>query len=488
MPILQMLALLLALDPQEARVLKAGETLTLAEDLELSGGGSLEIQGTAEKRCTIVGNNHQILTKGKWTGRVSISYCDLRGLGAGERHALDLKASGQAEIAIDHCVFEESSSVSVRTDDQSSARFTNNLSRENSNVPMDKALEKSRSFFQASGSSTAAKVFKGNQILRSSGRFEAPNWLIEDNVFIGFRTGIFAYGKDVLVRGNYTHCLMPRTAEFPYWSQVSTFTTAKGAVAEDNVIRDGEWIVQFVEGEFRRNVICDINDHNFLRNGSTGRIHHNIFVAGKPNHPPGSMSACIFVVYAPKGGEEGVEVFNNTFDAGGTMNVPGVEVNPGGWVKSVRNNVFYNFGHKEKYLSSAQAMIRPCWTEGLTEPLPVRLGYSDYNLFFSPGAQVHRNYALGVRDKAERKDAGFGLNDVPRGGARNEQVDPKFKGPIPSEFAFQDEDIKSGKVTVAKMLAHYRDIYTPAPGSPLIGAGDPADGEGTSIGAVEVKK
>jgi hypothetical protein len=133
-------------------------------------------------------------------------------------------------------------------------------------------------------------------------------------------------------------------------------------------------------------------------------------------------------------------------------------------------------------------MIRPCWTEGLTEPLPVRLGYSDYNLFFSPGAQVHRNYALGVKDKAERKDAGFGLNDVPRGGARNEQVDPKFKGPIPSEFAFQDEDIKSGKVTVAKMLAHYRDIYTPAPGSPLIGAGDPADGEGTSIGAVEVKK
>jgi hypothetical protein len=359
---------------------------------------------------------------------------------------------------------------------------------------MDKALEKSRPFFLASGSSTSPKLFQGNRIYRSSAKFEAPNWLVggdkdeDGNVFIGLRTGIFAYGKGTVVRGNYTHCLMPKTPEFPYWSQVSTFTTARGALAEDNVIRDGEWIVQFVEGEFRNNVICDINDHNFLRNGSAGRIHHNIFVAGKPEHPPGSMSACIFVVYAPKGGEEGVEIFNNTFDAGGTMNVPGVEVSSGGWVKSVRNNVFYNFMHREKYVSHAQAMIRPAWTEPLSDPAPVRLGYSDYNLFYSPSARVHRNYALGVQGKVERKDAGFGLNDLPRGGAPNEQVDPKFKGPITEKFAFDDVDIKSGKVTVSKMLAHYREVYTPAPGSPLIGAGDPADGEGSSIGAIEPGK
>ena len=47
-------------------------------------------------------------------------------------------------------------------------------------------------------------------------------------------------------------------------------------------------------------------------------------------------------------------------------------------------------------------------------------------------------------------------------------------------FAFADDDIKSGKVTVSKILAFYRDAYTPAPGSPLIDAGDPADGEGTA--------
>ena len=66
----------------------------------------------------------------------------------------------------------------------------------------------------------------------------------------------------------------------------------------------------------------------------------------------------------------------------------------------------------------------------------------------------------------------------------DQQVDPKFQGPLPVAFPFSDDDIRSGKVTVSKMLAFYRDAYRPAEGSPLIGAGDPADGEGTNIGAI----
>jgi hypothetical protein len=157
-------------------------------------------------------------------------------------------------------------------------------------------------------------------------------------------------------------------------------------------------------------------------------------------------------------------------------------------VKSLRNNVFFNFPHGEKYMRSGQAMVRPVWTEPLTDPGPALLGYSDYNAFFSPKAKVKKNYGLSVAGKTERKDAGFGLNDLPRGGARDEQVDPKFKGPIPTAFVFDDKDIKSGAVTVSKILAHYRDLYSPGPGSPLIDAGDPADGEGTDIGAVDAGK
>jgi hypothetical protein len=118
-------------------------------------------------------------------------------------------------------------------------------------------------------------------------------------------------------------------------------------VGEHNVIRDGEWIVRFVDGEFRYNVVTDIIDHDLMQNGSTGRIHHNLFLAGRSDSRPGSMFGCIAVIYPPKQSGEGIEIFNNVFDGGGWMNVPAVEVAPGAFVKSLRNNVFFNFAHKE---------------------------------------------------------------------------------------------------------------------------------------------
>jgi len=490
---------------QQSIVVEAGETHTLAEDLVLSGQDTLEIRGTAEKRCTLKANRHRIRTSGEWAGRIRISYCDLVELGdqpvfaadkriSSNAHALELHAAKDAEIAIDHSTFRASSSISLRVDGSSTVRFCDNLSGEDSVVWVDKAVERSVPFFAAIGNSNGPKAFQGNRIYRSNVNITGRNWTIggatdaESNLIIGMRAGLFAYGDGTIVRGNYLHCLMPRSAEFPYWSQVATFTTARGALAEHNVIRDGEWIVQFVEGEFRHNLICDINDHNFLRNGSAGRIHHNLFVAGRPDHPPGQQSGCIFIVYPPKSGEAGAEIFNNTFDAGDVLNIPGIEVSTGGLVKSLRNNVFFNFPHGEKYVRSGQAMVRPAWTEPISDPAPAQLGYADYNAFFSPKAKVKKNYALSVAGKTERKDAGFALNDLPRGGPRDEQVDPKFKGPIPAAFAFDDKDIKSGAVTVSKILAHYRDLYSPGPGSPLIDAGDPADGEGTDIGAVDAGK
>jgi hypothetical protein len=259
-------------------------------------------------------------------------------------------------------------------------------------------------------------------------------------------------------------------------------------VGEHNVIRDGEWIVRFVEGEFRYNVITDIVDHNLMQNGSNGHVHHNLFLAGTSDHRQGSMGGCIGVIYAPKKPGEGIEIVNNVFDGGSRLDVPAVEVAPQAFVKSVRNNVFFNFAHKDRYYKRPQAMIRTIWNDEPAEEKPARLGYADYNLFFNPGVKSPRNYLLSVPNKTERKDAGFGRNDVPRGGRIDDQADPRFRGPIPKAFPFADDDIKARKVGVSKMLAFYRDAYTPAAGSPLIGAGDPADGEGTNIGAVGSKR
>src|SRR5262245_57171482 len=493
---------LLATRANADHTVESGETFVLKEDLFLTGNDVLDIKGTADRRCTLVGNGHRIRSQDQWTGSVRIRHCDVRGLGAPARlsddrtriaaefPALDLTVSGKGMVLVEHCVVDESAAIHVRNDGESTTTFRGNTIRENTLARADKDIDKSLPCFVGRGSSPARKLFQGNHIYRSQARFSAPNWLVggdtdaDSNICIGIRVGLFAEGEGTVVRGNYLHLRMPITKEFPYYSQVSTFSTSKGALAEHNVIRDGEWIVRFVEGEYRYNVVTDIIDHDLMQNGSTGRIHHNLFLAGRSDSRPGSMFGCIAVIYPPKKGSEGIEIFNNVFDGGGWMNVPAVEVAPGAFVKSLRNNVFYNFVHKDRYYKGPQGMIRAAWNDDSADKKPPRLGYADYNLFFSPKAQVRRNYLLSVADKVERQDAGFGRNDVPRGGKVDEQADPKFKGPVPAAFPFSDDDVKSGKVTVSKILAFYREAYSPGADSPLVGAGDPADGEGTNIGAV----
>jgi hypothetical protein len=484
-------------------VVEAGQTLTLTEDLVLNGTDTLEIKGTAGKPCTLVGNRHRVRTGDNWTGSLRITHCTIKDLGGlpkrGETTGLitgngpaafDLKAGGTGEVTIENCTLDACSAVHLQTNGTATAAVRNNTILDTSVVAITKNVEHSGDAFVASGNSTGRKVFQGNFVPRGKVIVRGPNWLVggdhdaDSNLFIGMRIGIVADGAGTVVRGNYFHLLMPLSKEYPYWSQVSVFTTGRQVVGEHNVIRDGEWIVRFVEGEFRYNLVTDIIDHDLVQTGSYGRLHHNLFLAGDPGHWAGSMSGCIMVVYPPKNPGDAIEVFNNVFDGGNRLDVPGIEVCPGGAVKSVRNNVFFNFAHKERYFKRPQAAIRMMWNEDPAEEKPARLGYADYNLFFNPAAKTPRNYLLSVPGKAERKDAGFGLNDIPRGGKVDEQADPRFKGPVPKQFPFDDDDIKARKVVVSRILAFYRDAYTPGAGSPLIGAGDPADGRGSYIGAV----
>jgi hypothetical protein len=483
-------------------VVPAGQTLSLKDDLILTGDDSLDIQGTPDRRCKLEGNGYRIVSKGAWTGSVRIRHCDVFQLGAAaqlaadgskivaEFPALDLTIAGQGSLVVEHSVFDACAAIHVRNDGESTTTFRFNTIQENTLARADKDVHKSLPCFIAKGNSAARKLFQGNRVCRSQARFTGPNWLVggdtdaESNLCIGIRIGLFAEGEGTVVRGNYLHLRMPITEEFPYYSQVSTFSTSKGALGEHNVIRDGEWIVRFVEGEFRYNLITDIIDHDLMQNGSAGRIHHNLFLAGKSDSRPGSMFGHIAVIYPPKQPGEGIEIFNNVFDGGHWMDVPAIEVAEKAFVKSVRNNVFCNFAHRDRYYKKPQGMIRATWNDETSDPKPPRLGYADYNLFHSPQTKTPRNYLLSVADKAERRDPGFGRNDVPRNGTIDEQADPKFKGPLPEAFPFSDDDVKSGKVTVSKILAFYREAYGPAARSPLIDAGDPADGERTYIGAV----
>jgi hypothetical protein len=282
------------------------------------------------------------------------------------------------------------------------------------------------------------------------------------------------------VRGNYIHTDIP---SFRY-SQVhalAVVSPAPGLVVEHNVLRHGQWVVRGIAGEFRYNLVLDADGHNFIIGPTAhAHIHHNIFARYCTVDP--NLNSTINLCYK----EEDIAIFNNTFDGGGKdlarpWHVPAIEVGPEAFLASLRNNAFVR--HPTRF-SSGTATVRPGFAEKRSLPGPARLGYADYNLFDNPDASERINYALSVDGKTERADAGFALHDVPAKGAKNEQAAARFKGPLPTKFPFDDDDIRARKVTVAQILAHYRDVYSPAAGSPLLGTGDPADGPGSYIGAV----
>ncbi|HYT87430.1 MAG TPA: right-handed parallel beta-helix repeat-containing protein [Gemmataceae bacterium] len=472
-----------------SRTLQAGQILGISEDLVLSGDDALEVNGTAEKPCRIDANGQQLRTSADWKGRIRVRYCEFRSLGTATKPALDVTGAGDGQqIVIEHSEFHACGAVHLANQGTSATVFRRNTLHANSMVPVTNLPSSSPPGFRATGQSSARHLFQGNRVYRSVVLFEnTRNWLIggerdEDaNILIGMRASLSLHScSDTRIRGNYIHTEIPSYR----WSQVHALAvgrTCSGVVIEHNVIRHGQWVVRGVTGEFRYNLVLDADAHNFIV-GPSGRahIHHNIFARYCTVDP--NLNSSIAVIYKA----DDIQIYNNTFDGGGKdmarpWHVPAIEVGSEAFLTSLRNNVFYN--HPTKF-ASGTAIVRPGFAEKKTEPGPARLGYADYNLFYNPDAAARDNYALSVKGKTERADAGFARNDVPAGGAKDAQVEPKFRGPIPKRFPFRDEHIKIGKVTVAQILAHYREVYAPGAGSPLLGAGDPADGAGSYIGAV----
>ena len=64
------------------------------------------------------------------------------------------------------------------------------------------------------------------------------------------------------------------------------------------------------------------------------------------------------------------------------------------------------------------------------------------------------------------------------------QGNPFFSGQPEIPYQVSEGCIWLRSCTAGQVLSHYRDIYRPAQGSPLINAGNPADGAGSFIGAI----
>ena len=146
-------------------IVEAGQTHTLHGDIVLNGDDVLEVRGTAEKPCVLVGNRHRIRTGGKWTGSLKITHCTIRDLGGLLRRtadnrvqgpgdpAFDVKVAGKGRIVIEHCTLDACSALHLQTDGASTASFRHNRVLENAAIAISKDIGNSGDCFTATGTS-----------------------------------------------------------------------------------------------------------------------------------------------------------------------------------------------------------------------------------------------------------------------------------------------------------------------------------------------
>ncbi|HEY1339874.1 MAG TPA: Ig-like domain-containing protein, partial [Bryobacteraceae bacterium] len=460
----------------------SGPIYNLTADTVLSGSQSVTYAGTPDNHCVLNGNGFQIRSASGFTGSLKIDNCDVRGLGTASKPAIAVTVNGSGSIQLTGNVFDTFGAVNIGTNDQAQAIIRNNEFRENTLVavgsqPSDTSTE-TIPVFSATGNSSAQKFFQGNNVGLSTLFFDnTRNWLIggdtdaESNVLMGVRCGFTINGSTGMVlRGNYSQHNYPHR-----FSQGENFElVGNGFLAEHNVIRNSSWPVRGFGGEFRYNLVDEGgNSHAAMQSPeSNAHIHHNIFLYSISQTFYGADTVMTLLYNV-----DGLQFHNNVLDGGGPfMMFSGkpIEVTAGSFIGSLRNNVFYNFASL-----AGQPALAGDLGESTNPPLP-RLRYADYNDFYNPAAPNQTNYGLGVVGLAPGA-AGYGMHDL---GGFNGHMNPKFVQPTAISFPFRAEDIWSRTKKVSDVLAAYRAMYTPAPGSPLIGAGDPQDGQGGNIGAV----
>src|SRR5579871_530497 len=451
----------------------SGPVFNLSADVVLSGSQSTSYAGTAGNPCLINGNGFQIRAASGFTGSLSISNCLIRGLGNASKSALDVTVNGSGSIQLTGNVFDTFGKVSIGANDQAQATVRGNEFRENTLVPVgsqpEDASTLSAPVFYATGNSSAQQLFQANNVGLSNVVFEnTRNWLIggstdaDSNVLMGVRCGFRISGStNMVLRGNYSQHNYPHR-----FSQGENFQLdGDGFLVEHNVIRSSSWPVRGVGGEVRYNLIdaSGNSDQVFQAPLSNANIHHNIFsfTVSQTFYSPGAGLRLMYNV-------DNVQFHNNVMDGGGAfMNFNGspIAVLAGSFLSSLRNNVFYNFE-----ISDGEPVLAGDLGESTTPPL-ARLRYADYNDFYNPIAPNQINYGLGVVGISPGA-AGYAMHDL---GGLNGHVNPKFTQPSVTPFPFRPDDIWSRNKKVSDVLSMYRAMYTPASGSPLLGAGDPQD-------------
>jgi Bacterial Ig domain len=448
-------------------------TITLSADMTLTGATPLSWQDV-----TVIGNGHNVIAAAGYTGSVTIENAFVTGVGSqAVPAALDLRTSGN--VSIQKTIFERTGYIGVTTSGSGSVVIKGNEFRANHLLNYVASSNEKPLSFYLQGNSTGQHLFQGNRVGGGIIQLSGTNgWIIggdddsASNILIGPRCVIRSgNAKGTTIRGNYAH--------HDYhggWSQGEGFSSGgddAGMLIQHNVFSGGSWIIQGLHGEFSYNLVFDSSSaHDWIRGARDGSTyHHNVFIHPAHNDLGASGFGGGFQFFTT---EQNIQLFNNTFDAGGpegAYTAPALAAGNTTSIASFRNNIVTGFSEVTKLFDSAFVSHTAYDGQGANTP---RIMSADYNAFFNPAGGKSVSYAPGVVAQAP------GTHDV--------NGDLQLAGGGEWPYPIDEGDVWAGRMKVSAVLAHFRKQYMPKAGSPLVDKGDPADGHAGSmvdIGAIE---
>jgi hypothetical protein len=435
-------------------------TVSLSQDLVLSG--STDLNWTDK---TVIGNGFKVIASAGYTGRVTIQNSYVTGLGGFGANGIDIGSAGA--VSIQDSIFESTGAMRMSPQGGAAMTVKHNEFRANNLIAYVSSNPQVPVILELGGASAGTKTVQGNRIGAGILLINGGNgWQIgglaagQGNVLMGPRAVLeLLDSSNNKIQGNYMlHDYHGGFSQgFNLWSQGNSGKQ----LTEHNVIIGGSWPVQSFGGEFRYNLVVD-SGYTFWRSSIDGTlIHHNLFV-----HATGTNTQYdgAILVY---NGESGLAVYNNTFDLGGAagaFDAPALNIGSGSLFNSVRNNLFTSFSDVTTGVGSAFV------TTPDGAPSAARVGSADCNAWYNPLAKSTTRYRSGIVQNAP--------------GAHDVQANPRLSGNAEIPYKLSNGCVWLGDYTTGAVLSHYRGIYRPAAGSPLIDAGDPGDGNSTAIGAV----
>lgn len=442
------------------------KTVNLTADVVLTGNSDLNWTD-----AVVNGNGYRVTAGDGYTGKITIHNSFVTGLAAFDNQ-VGLNVTTQGAVDISGTIFEATAPLQLVVNGSAPISIVGNEFRSNNYVTYVSADPTKSPILNLAGNTSGAKVMKGNNIGGGIVLITGMNgWQIgglhdgDANIFVGPRCVLELEGSSqAKIQGNYIH--HDYHGGFSQGFNLQFGNSSDSALAEHNVLRGSSWPLQNFGGEFRYNLIID-SGHDFIRSSQTGaRYHHNVIVHSEAANDEYDGAMLIYST------ETNIAFDNNTVDAGGELaafNAPVIVAKaPKLAFASLRNNVFSQFVDTNSNWLSKSFIAGDLGEKTVGTP---RVAVADYNAWYNPAATNTGHYTSGIVASTA--------------GAHDVSDAPMFNGAVPqAPYQVDEGAVWLRKYGVSQVLAYYRALYTPKPGSPLIDSGDPADGAGNDIGAI----